>query len=326
MKYIVIALMLSIAALPVSPVSAQQFAMSITPPLLEITIKPGKSVLIAYTVSNVGDPAIMSADVRPFKPTGILGSLIQSDTFEGPIRFNLDNSNIGLGKPFFLKSKEGQQLLLKIRVPEGTPEGDYYYTFYVQNETGRPLEGVTASLNQARIGGNILVTVTNSGTLETRGNIGTFTVFPTLKLGLKAALFESTDPVPVQLILQNTGRNFIKPEGIITLQGGFGEKANFTLVPQNILAKSSRLAVASTSGSLVRFKEPTTLVLSGFYVGKYTLTADVIFSGSQKPVQATLTFYALPFKLLLASGVALAIGLVIIAQFKRKDDDTSDLP
>jgi len=209
MKYIVIALMLSIAALPVSPVSAQQFAMSITPPLLEITIKPGKSVLIAYTVSNVGDPAIMSADVRPFKPTGILGSLIQSDTFEGPIRFNLDNSNIGLGKPFFLKSKEGQQLLLKIRVPEGTPEGDYYYTFYVQNETGRPLEGVTASLNQARIGGNILVTVTNSGTLETRGNIGTFTVFPTLKLGLKAALFESTDPVPVQLILQNTGRNFI---------------------------------------------------------------------------------------------------------------------
>ena len=79
---------------------AQQFSFSVSPPLVELTTKPGKSVLIAYTVTNGGDPTVISADIRPFKPLGITGDVQLGDDLEGPIRFSLDNSNIQLGKPF----------------------------------------------------------------------------------------------------------------------------------------------------------------------------------------------------------------------------------
>ena len=111
------------------PAWSQGLKLSITPPLLELTIKPGKSVVIAYTVSNLEDPTVLTSFVRPFVPTGVHGAFTIADEFSGPVRFSLENSNIALEAPFFLKSNQGQQLLLKIRVPEGTPEGDYYYNF-----------------------------------------------------------------------------------------------------------------------------------------------------------------------------------------------------
>lgn len=307
-------------------VHAQQFSFSISPPLVEMIIKPGKSVLVAYTVTNGGDPTIISANVLPFQPVGITGDVQLKKNMEGPIRFSLDNSNIGLGKPFMLQPRKGQQLLVKIRVPEGTPEGDYYYTFFVQNELGKPTEGVSAAQTQGRVGAHILVTVTQSGRIEAGGSIGSLSVKPhyTFKLfGSEYAIFESTDIIPVELIIQNTGKNYIKPEGVLNLKGSLGENADFSLLPQNILSQSSRRIQATPSAQLSADAdtEPASLFLSGFFVGKYTVTAKLSFGPNTGSHTAVATFYAFPFTLLLSAGLALIVGSIIIQQLKNKKQE-----
>ena len=56
-------------------VFAQQFGISITPPHLEVIIKPGKSILIAYKIQNFGDPMIMKSNIYSFIPRGNNGDL-----------------------------------------------------------------------------------------------------------------------------------------------------------------------------------------------------------------------------------------------------------
>ena len=309
-----------------SHASAQQLTLSITPPLVEAVIKPAKSVLIAYTVSNLGDPLIISPHVRPFTAQGLRGDIVVRDEFEGPIRFNLENSNIKLTDEFFLQSNEGQQLLLKIRVPEGTPEGDYYYTFYVQNALGKKIEGRDAAQSLALVGSNILITVTESGNVDVGGSIGEIRIRPRQELSLFGKtynIFESTDIIPVELILQNTGRHLVKPHGDIILEGSLGEQAKFSVLEQNILSQSSRIVSATPSAVLNSLSQdkikPASLYLSGFFVGKYSLTANIDFGLGTESHEATVTFYAFPFKLMIAGLVALVFGVIIVKKFRQDE-------
>jgi uncharacterized membrane protein len=76
----------------------------------------------------------------------------------------LDNSKLKLGEPFVLKTNDFKQLLLRIRIPEGAPEGDYYYTLLAETQPPTALDGSSTSQAKVAIGANILVTVTNTAT------------------------------------------------------------------------------------------------------------------------------------------------------------------
>lgn len=309
-----------ISNLKSNEVFAQQITLSISPPLTEAVIKPGKSILVAYTVSNIGDPVVLSSGVRPFVPQGQFGDLIVEEEFSGPIRFNLENSNIKLSDSFFLPTRQGQQLLLKIRVPEGTPEGDYYYTFFVKNEPGNFLEGATSSQATAVVGSNILITVTESGLVDVQGGIGQFGVIPKYQLtflGKKFSFFESTDTIPIVLVLNNKGKNLIKPYGTIDLKGNFGERAEFDLIPQNILSQSSRMVIATPSAQLSDVQ--SSVNLSGFFVGKYTLNTSLNFGIGTENLTSTMSFYAIPFKVIIATFVALAIGILLVKKIGKEE-------
>ncbi len=311
-----------------SEANAQQVSLTISPPLLELFIKPGKSVLIAYNLENLGDPAILSTKVLPFVPQGNQGGIKIKEEFAGPIRFYLDNANLKLDDPFFLKTKDSQQLLLRIRVPEGTPNGDYYYTLLTETKHSKGTEGTTSSLAKATIGANILITVTESGQVDIKGKVAFFDVTSRYKLKLFGQIFnfiESTDKVPVVLILENQGKNLIKPQGEIDLLGNFGERAKFEILPQNILAESQRLTQATPSAEIDcnnNRKEqaclfPTSLVLSGFFLGKYRLSTSINFGEGTPNIFAYVTFYAMPLKFILAILSSITIVVFIVKRVRE---------
>lgn len=303
---------------------AQQVSLAIYPPLLEVFIKPGKSIMVAYNLQNYGDPVILSTKVLPFEPKDNLGKIKIKDEFEGPIRFSLDNADLKLNEPFFLKTREKQQLLLRIRVPEGAPEGDYYYTLLVETEPPTNLEGKASGRTKASIGSNILITVSSSGKVEVKGKIALFEVLPRYKLNLgnwQINIFDSGDKIPVVLIAQNQGKNLIKPDGEITLRGNFGETAKYQILPQNILAQSQRLLIATPSANIdcQGFKkppkycqQPVSLLISGFFLGKYNLLTNIFFGENAPKIFAQTSFIALPFKLILAFVFAVLLGILII--------------
>jgi len=300
-------------------VFAQKITLSISPPLIELFIKPGKSVLIAYNIRNLGDPAILSIKLQSFEPKDNLGNIKLNDNSgevhpQGPVRFDLDNSNIALGTSFFLKTRQTQQILLRIRIPEGTPEGDYYYTLLAETKAIPHRDGTSASRAKATIGSNILITVTKTGKVDVKGKIA---LFNTLKKNLK--IFDSNEKIPVVLIIENKGKNLIKPQGEIVLRGSFGEQAKYEIIPRNILSESQRLIQASPSASIncQNSKKqvclfPTSLILSGFFIGRYTLSTTVTFGNGTPNLYATTSFIALPYKLILAIIFSLSIGVLII--------------
>jgi len=298
------------------PVAAQQVSLSLTPPLIESAISPGKSIMIAYNLKNNGDPTIINTRVVSFSPMGNLGNIQLKDEATGPVRFSLDNSFLQLNNPFILKTSEAQQLLLRIRVPDGAPNGDYYYTLLAETQAPPTTEGTVSTRAKAAIGANILVTVTDSGVVEINPKITLFATKGGFTLNQNVKIFDSFDKIPVVLYVQNKGNNLIKPEGSISLKGNFGETANFDIVPKNILAQSERLIEATPSSSIdcngPSCNSPTSVTLSGFFIGTYQLSTNIGFGENSPSIFASTIFYAFPFKVLIGLFVTIAISVYII--------------
>lgn len=308
--------------------TAQQVSLAISPPLLEVLIKPGKSILIAYKLDNFGDPVIVSTYVLPFEPADSTGQIRIKDELVGPIRFTLENADLELGSPSVLKTLQSQQYLLRIRVPEGAPEGDYYYTFLAQTEPPPSIGGVTNSRARAAIGSNILITVSNTGKIDIQPKISTFDVLPRFRLsflGNTINLFDSNDLIPLVMVVENRGRNFIKPQGEILLRGNFGERATFGIVPQNILSSSRRYVAASPSAELncdephrsALCTTPFSLLLKGFFIGNYKLSTAVSFGEGTPNLLASSSFFAFPFKLTFAFLAVCIIAYILLRKFKN---------
>jgi len=311
-----------------SEASAQQITLSFSPPLIETVIKPGKTILIAYTLKNIGDPVIVNTKVLPFSAQDTFGNIKIDPEFSGPVRFFLDNSDIELGDPFALNSKQSRQLLLRIRIPEGAPNGDYYYTFLAETQPAPHLESSSASTSKATVGANILVTVTDSGNIETKAKISLLDVFSRFKLNLLGKtlrIFDSNDQIPVSLVVANLGSNLIKPQGTISLRGNFGEKAKYEIIPQNVLSQSQRLMIATPSAEIrtlrPKSQQPFSLIISGFFIGRYLITADVNFGEGTTSLGATVSFIAFPFKIsLVLLACIFIVRLIVIKQ--KKDNPT----
>lgn len=309
-------------------IRAQQVSLGVSPPLLEMHIKPGKSVLIAYTLENRGDPVVLKSYVLPFEAKDSNGNIRIKPTFEGPIRFSLDNSLMKLNQPYVLKTNDSQQLLLRIRVPEGAPEGDYYYTLLSETQAPPVTEGITSGRAKASIGSNILVTVTGTGVVDIKGAVSLFDVIPRFRFSFGGKIYnivDSSDQVPVVMVLANKGRNFMKPQGNITMHGALGAKAVHTIIPQNILAQSERRITATPSATLdcndqCNEQRPS-LVLSGFFLGRYTLSADINFGENSPKIFATTAFIGLPLKFGTVGIVVLLITLTLVRMLKKSESD-----
>jgi len=106
--------------------------------------------------------------VRSFSPRGDYGEMLIDTELISPVRFSLDNTNIQLEQPILMKQRDTTQALVRIRIPEGTPEGDYYFTVLAETQPIAAIGGATASLAKASIGSTLLITVPNRALLKQR--------------------------------------------------------------------------------------------------------------------------------------------------------------
>ena len=306
---------------------AQQLTLSLSPPLIETIIKPGKAILIAYRLENLGDPAIFRVNVFPFSARGDYGDMAIKNEFSGPVRFSLDNSDIKMNEPFFLKTRASQQLLLRVRIPEGAPISDYYYTLLATSQPPPSIDGISSSQVKATIGSNLLITVTPTGQVQLNGKISSFEILPRFQfsfLGKTFRIIDSQDKIIVNSLVENLGENYLKPQGEIVLRGNFGETSKYEYVPKNILAHSKRLTQAQPSfipDCAGKTKEkmcltPSTLIINGFFIGKYQLSTTVSFGVNSPNLYANTDFYAIPIKFIIGIFVVIIISVIIVKKVK----------
>ena len=273
-------------------------------------MKPGKNILVGYTVANSGDPATLRFKIRTFSPQGTTGALNISDDLEGPVRFSLDNADLQLDQPFLARTGSYKQAVVRMRVPEGTPDGDYYYVVLAETESTPGINGSSGSISKASIGSPLLITVTSSGKVHIKGSIESMQISPRYVFTLfntRYQVIDSADPVPVYLTLKNEGNNLFKPEGTITFTGGFGETISRSIIPQNILSNSSRTVKCSPD-----------CTFSGFFIGTYKITAMVRMNEKQTPLVAATTFIGIPFKFIAGIFIAAIVTLALVLKGRKK--------
>ncbi|KXK09269.1 MAG: hypothetical protein UZ22_OP11002001148 [Microgenomates bacterium OLB23] len=142
--------------------------------------------------------------------------------------------------------------------------------------------------------------------------------------GKTFAVFESSDSIPVRLIVTNNGKSMLKPQGTIKVKGGFSQEESFTVLPENILAQSSRLLHATPSGTL--HTNDVSVLIDGFHMGKYVLTASLNVGSVNSAMRSTVVFYALPFKLFTATIIAIVISIVLIKRISAQEPTTQNNP
>jgi len=310
---ILIALTLAGACWP-GAAAAQEISLSVIPPQVEIIMKPNLSLIKAFNFENLGDPGVFYFKVISFRSSGDQGNLDFLPEAEGPVRFSLENSDIGLEERFFLKGKSTVQAILKVRTIENAPPGDYYYTLLMISEP--PSTQVSAGRGSAILGANLLISITNDGFTSTTVKVAQFQIIPRYKFhffGKTFLVIEPTDQVPVILKLANTGNYFVAPEAKVSLRGPYGIRQSKKLLPQNVLRNSQRLLTTAEPPQCERCQTAVSAVFNGFYFGKYQLSADIGFAGQNQKIFATSEYWALPIKLTrIVLGLFLAAGMLLL--------------
>ncbi len=294
-------------------VSAQQFSLSISPPLVEMMVKPGKSLIKAFEIKNNGSSNLyLRSRVVPFLAKGEKGRIVLlDDNLEiakleaSGIQFDLINVQPGLGKDFFLGSGEKKQLVLKISVLETVKERDLYFTFLIEQTSRGEFVSQSGSGTMAKIGSNVLLTISESGNTNLQGQISKFKVFPKV-----ADIF---DNVSFETIIANVGTSFFKVGGGIDIYNWQGKKMEeIKFRPDNVLAGGKREVVCWEE------EEQTACQLKSNWPGRYK--ARVSFYPDERTDQVLtkeLVFWLLPMKLIIGIIAVSIFGFYIIKKVKK---------
>ncbi len=302
-------------------VQAQSLEIGLYPPLLEVMIKPGKSITQVYKIINNSDvDLILKSKIVAFQAADEFGSIQLLENqfqFLGLEWFSFQNADLNLGDQFVLKARADQQVVLKIKVPEDAPENDYYLTLLFENQL-EPLLGLSASQAQIKIGANILLTVSDSGEPLKKAGIEEFSLDNALfKIGSYSFIDSFSQPRFI-LKVKNLGKTLFKPMGTITISGWTKQKYLLDLLPENIITQSSRqLRCFSTANN-----QPISCVLTPNWqtkllIGNYQAQVDFGLDKISSDYQTKTQFIALPFSIL-AVIVFLVIFLGLITRFFKK--------
>lgn len=303
-------------------VRAQSLSLGIWPPLLEVIIQPGKSITQVYKLSNLGDTdLVLTSRIVSFSPEDEQGTpKLNLETEKDYLNwFSFQNADLKLQQPFVLKAGSTQEVVLKIKIPPDVAEGDYYSTLLFET-VQVPGMYLTQSGGQveAKIGGNILLTVSQSGKPKKQVQISQFSIDnPQFKIRNWIIIDSFTRPRFI-VRLKNTGQAFFKPNGTITTTGWFGQKWELNLLPENVLVNSTReIRCQGESFKLENDKEklnysPAPCQLpTKFLLGKYQAILKFNLDDQSEEYQSKLVFWALPVKLILGIVVCLALLIII---------------
>ena len=284
----------------IKEVRAQSLSLGISPPVLEVMIKPGKSRTRAYRLKNDGERVVVNATIVAYSENGIK----EDAEFNPEPWITLLNTDIFFNKPFLMAAGEEKQIVLRLAPPLNYPESDLYRVLLFSTSYESVQQYSQSSINQ-KIGTIILANITPTGLIPKSAQLIQFDL---------PRILDSFGPLVAKLSVKNTGKTFFRPLGKLVLTGGIG-KASFKINPNIILPGTTKgLGIEGEE----RNRNSPTLSVPGLYLGKYALTTSFTLDEGTIKLEQTKTFYAIPWKAGVL-GVLGSLGVVWIRRRKRKN-------
>ncbi len=273
--------------------------IALSPPILQIQIKPGKQITSAFTIENKSPNDMqLTASIVPFSKTTTNGDPIYSNLDNDPFATNLtlSNASIKLNQAFTISANSHDQLLLNITVPEGAPLSDHYFSLRV---TTQPQNAGNSRLSAA-IASNILISVTDSDTKKPFLQIENFgsSTKPFISWRGKN-IFDSSSPIKFTGQVKNLSDYFYEVRGSFQVNHQQQIRLVTPIRPVNILAFSSRELSASPSGELTFTPKITDL-------GNFSISISIA-----DKTQYAYSIFIFPIKIIV--GVMAVIILLLVS-------------
>ena len=276
---------------------AQSLSLSISPPILEVMIMPGKEVTQTFTITNAGTDGYAVFSLVKFLPQGEYGQISTGEA---------DNSGwFSLPEKTFIRSGETKNITVKISPPPTAPEKDYYFTLFyeLENENLPKFQDTSGNSAKAKVGANILLSVSKDGLPAKKAG----------QISLEAPkIIDSLQGLTYKLRVGNGGQFLFKPIGSIEIAPFFGKKEILNLAPVNIVSSSARIVPCLSGEALIECKIDKKVLL-GIYKAKVSFTADE--NGREYSAEAATI--AFPFSIIFAA-TTIILGYLTIKKLIKK--------
>lgn len=293
---------------------AQNISLGIYPPIIQITATPPTDIQSPFTVINNSDTTVqIHILVRPFKA---------ASSNNGQPAYLTTDAALGADKQIFSKMAifDGQQntqditlapsqkknLELRIHLPNGEPPGDYYFSITMLSNSIK-VQQKSSSYVAGGISTNVLLSIGPQD--KTTGFIKEFS----------APWFVDKGPVPFTLLVNNSSKHFITPQGTILIKNMFGQLiGKVDLLPVNILANSSRyLSGSNIQDPTSNISRPTAIWPETFLLGPYSASVTIALSGEGPVYHRTIYFFALPLQVLIGLVLGIILTAIIVYRVKK---------
>lgn len=244
-------------------------SLSVSPPLFEAIIKPGKEISQVYTLTNDGGETIITPKIVYFEPEGDSGNVKLTEK-EAPEWVKYDKT------PFSLKFQTDKRFTVLISPPDEAEEIDHFLTLIFESASPTDVLGQNAVFYKPQIGTNLLISVSKDGSLKKSAQITEFTA---------PFIIDSISPIKYTINLSNNGNSFWKPIGKIITEG-----QTLKLAEQNVLSGSNR------NINCVENEVLSSCEIKGkFQIGKITSSLEFTIDEDPKVYKKEIKTFAFPF-------------------------------
>lgn len=210
---------------------AQDISLSISPPLLEIMIQPGKEVDQTVSFFNSGSDALIKAKMVYFRPSDIYGNIqLTDDSAPDWIVYDKEET--------LVKKDSRVDYQIKFKPTNDESERDHFLTIIFETKPPNDILGQNSTRLTSQIGSNILLTVSNDGNPKKSAEI--------IEFSAPKIVDSFFSNIRYKVVISNTGNSYWKPIGKISTQN-----EQLTLAPQNILSANTREIFCLNSEELI---------------------------------------------------------------------------
>ena len=294
---IILFLSLAIFSFSAKAASSQGGGLTISPPLLNIDLEPGKNYNQVIKLNNPTKDIVEVYPVaRNFTASGETGV----PAIEAPDA----NPNYGLASwisfssaKIVLTPEQEAQFAYKITVPKDAEPGGHYGSVLFASQPPKIDEQATQVALASMVGSLILANV--SGAVVEKAEVKEFSTTHWI-------FFKS--PADFILRINNTGNTHVKPMGDIIVKNWGRKLSDSSINPNggNILPNSTR-----------KF-DKLTFKASPWAFGRFTANLVAVYGSKNAPLTANLVFWIIPWWLIVVFALIILLIIFYIWRKKRK--------